>query len=156
MRFEWGRNLGIDGEPYLRRWVLPIPALGWSIRLHHWLSDDDHEAVHDHPTWFWTLVLRGGYRDLHRAFHQDGWRPAEDRLSCGSLRFRPATHTHAVLDVAPQHLTLCLFGREKRRWSFFPSGRRPMRRDKYFAEIGHHVPAGGRLRVRPDGTTISP
>lgn len=154
MHAEWNRALGVEGQPYLRRWVLPIPVMGWSIRLHNWLSDDDREAVHDHPTWFWTLVLRGGYRDHYRAKHQDGWNPAHDQLTRGSLRFRAADHTHAVLGVLPHTWTLCLFGREDRRWSFFPKGRRPMRRDKYFAEIGHHLPSGGRVRMRPDGSLI--
>lgn len=146
MRFEWNRPLGIPESPYLRRWVLPIPIVGWSFRLHNWLSDDDVDATHDHPAWFVTLVLNGGYRD-----HSEG---AEDWLWRGCLRFRGARHTHAVLDVRPRTWTVCLFGREYRRWSFFPAGRRPMRRDKYFAEVGHHSPLGGRLRVRPDGTRI--
>lgn len=155
MKAEWNRPLGIPGTPYLRRWVLPIPLLGWSVRLHHWLSDDDHEAVHDHPTWFWTLIIRGGYRDHYRLRHQDGWDPAEEWLWRGCLRYRPSAHTHAVLDVRPNTWTLCLFGRETKRWSFFPIGRHPMKRDKYFAEIGHHTPVGDRLRIRPDGSSIN-
>lgn len=147
MRAEWNRPLGILGQPYLRRWALPVPILGWSIRLHHWLSDDDAEATHDHPAWFMTLVLRGGYRD-----HQGA---ADDVLRALSFRFRRATHTHAVLDVRPNTWTLCLFGREVRRWSFFPVGGRPMRRDKYFASIGHHTVFGNRVRLRPDGSRIA-
>ena len=151
VKAEWNRPLGIQGAPYLRRWALPIPLLGWSIRLHHWLSDDDGEALHDHPTWFVTFVLSGGYRDVSQRDLKITW----DHLRPWSCRLRRAAHTHAVMNVRPNTWTLCLFGREERRWSFFPFGRRPMRRDKYFAEIGHHVPGGGRVRMRPDGSEIA-
>lgn len=168
MKAEWNRALGVPDAPYLRRWVLPIPFLGWSIRLHRWLGADDDDAFHDHPTWFRTFVLRGGYTDTSRGpgFDEKGklvdasTALIKDVLRAGSTRHRSATWSHMVLEVRPDTWTLCLFGREDRRWAFFWYDRdggfrlRRMGRDKYFAEVGHHTPAGGRVRLRPDGMSI--
>ena len=51
---------------YLERWILGFGRPGgnswFSLRLHHFFrSDEDH--LHDHPGWFWTLMLRGTYLD---------------------------------------------------------------------------------------------
>lgn len=168
VKAEWNRALGAPGEPYLRRWVLPIPFVGWSIRLHHWLSADDDDAFHDHPTWFRTLVLCGGYTDTSRGpgFDEKGrlvdaaTALRRDAMRAGSCRYRPAVWGHMVLDVLPNTWTPCLFGREDRRWAFFWYDRdggfrlRRLCRDKYFAEVGHHTPDGGRVRLRPDGSQI--
>lgn len=168
MKAEWNRPLGIDGQPYLRRWVFPIPFLGWSIRLHRWVGTDDPDAFHDHPTWFCTLVLRGGYTDMSPG---PGFDPkgklvdnmtavTKDVLRAGAMRFRAAAWDHTVQEVQPSTWTLCLFGKEARRWRFLYYDRqagwrlRPLNRDKFFAEVGHHAPDGSRVRLRPDGSRI--
>lgn len=57
--------------------------------MHHWLGPDDDRAFHDHPWWFLTLVLRGGYADRHPG--------GEDRLRAGSVRIRPALYVIEAL-----------------------------------------------------------
>lgn len=51
---------GVD-HPYLRRWyVIPRNPI-FNIYLHQFLRNDDDRALHDHP-WFWcSILLSGGY-----------------------------------------------------------------------------------------------
>src|SRR5690349_7894728 len=84
LTLKWAERLGIPSCPYVIRWRAETR---WgSIRLHHWLGPDDDRAFHDHPWWFVTLVLRGGYTD---------WNPTgKQHLRAGSIRYRPALHQH--------------------------------------------------------------
>ena len=78
---------------YLRRWWLIPRNPVFNLYLHHFLRDDDDRALHDHP-WFWcSLLLRGSYiehtidaggvhrRKLHHA---------------GSLRFNHPWRAHRI------------------------------------------------------------
>lgn len=124
---EWAKKLGRPDCPYLVRWKLDF---GWfSIRLHHWLASDDYRAQHDHPSWFWTLVVWGGYTDVTPK--------GEEKMRAGKLAFRPATHRHHVRVDKGGCWTLLLFGREKRRWGFWVNGKF-RKRNKYFFEHGYH------------------
>lgn len=155
MKAAWRQPGGLPECPYFNLTLLPLPR-GYSLRVHEWNGDDDRENLHDHGHWFWTLVLRGGYIDVSQQ---------DDRLHYevmvpGMLRFRKAEHTHQVVDVKPGTITLLLCGPDTRRWGFTAKARgkhprKRMRRDKYFAEIGHHgCQEGDRVRMRPDGSRI--
>lgn len=49
-------------RPYMRRWYLTRQhRLLNNIYLHHILRSDDDRALHDHPWWNVSVVLRGGY-----------------------------------------------------------------------------------------------
>lgn len=53
--------VGGPDNPYLRRWYLIPRNPVFNIYLHQFLRDDDDRALHDHP-WFWcSIVLRGEY-----------------------------------------------------------------------------------------------
>ena len=151
MKPEWNRPLGLKESPYAYRWVLPLPG-GYSLRLHRWVGDDDPDAMHDHPTWFCTFILSGGYIDVNE--RTDGWTMKWERLHRFDFRFRPASHRHRVFSVKPNTWTLCLFGKDKKHWRFYLDGK-SITRDKYFAEIGHHAPDGGRVRFKPNGERIT-
>lgn len=144
-KITWGVPGGLPECPYFRKWVIDFGP--FAIRLHRWYSDDDHRAMHDHPYWFVTLVLRGGYTDVS----PDGI----DRLSAGDARFRPAEYRHSVQNVRPNTWTLLVSGRPWRRWGFWVGGKL-VKRDKYFATSGHHPcdPDGDGVRMKPDGTRI--
>lgn len=69
---EWLRRLltgqphqvigGLD-DPYLRRWYV-IPRNPWlNVYVHHFLSSDDDRALHDHPWWFVSLMLRADHEE---------------------------------------------------------------------------------------------
>jgi len=125
---EWGRGLGDPLRPYVRRWVLQTPW--FSVRVHHWIGSDDLRNPHDHPWWFLTLVLQGGYEDVGPK--------GIDALGVGSIRFRPALHRHSVrLRPGQTCWTILLTGPERRDWGFWV-GRRFWRRNRYFAKYGHH------------------
>lgn len=52
-----------DGD-YLRRWYV-IPRNRWfNIYLHNMVQDDDPRALHDHPWWNVSIVLKGGYYEV--------------------------------------------------------------------------------------------
>ena len=137
-------RMGISEHYFARRWILDF--VRFSLRLHHWTGSDDQRALHDHPAWFITLILWGGYDDITES--------GVEKLRFGSLRFRKAEYAHTVKNVYKNTWTLCIFGKNSRRWSFYPFDGKRMKRDKYFAEYGHHTATDEVIRIRPDGTRI--
>ena len=154
------KQLGPPSHEYATVWVLRIIFTTLTIRIHHWYGSDDQEAYHDHPQWFWLLVLWGGYDDyspIPRHLPQPCGLPQRvDRLRWLSWRLRPASYQHFVKPRTKNVWTLLVFGGEKRRWGFYETrGGKRYPRDKWFAERGHHVQNGGpRVRLRPDGSVI--
>ena len=122
-----GEKLGNPECPYIKRWVIDFGI--FSIRLHHWLSSDDQRHFHDHPWWYLTLVLKGGYTDRNPN--------GSKRRTIGSLDFYPATHQHTVKVDRGGCWTLLITGREKRVWGFWVKNKF-RKRNKYFFEHGHH------------------
>lgn len=108
------------------RWYI-IPRNPWcSIYLHKFLRDDEDRALHDHPWWFVSWMLKGGYEE----FIYQGFLPARRRWL--SLALRPATHRHRVRllrDVTGAMVpawTLVVTGPRIREWGFWcPQGFRP-------------------------------
>lgn len=126
-RIAWGDELPCDGGVYMRRWFLETPF--FSVRLHHWLSSDDSRHLHDHPWWFWALVVRGSYVDVSVL--------GDDPLGVGSVRFRPACHRHWVRVASGGCWTILLTGGRKRRWGFWIRDRF-VKANKYFLSHGKH------------------
>lgn len=127
MRVLWGQYLGRPDCPYLRRWVLDLGL--FSLRVHHWLASDDQRYAHDHPWWFVTLCLAGGYWDLGER--------GTYRARRGSVRYFGSSHRHMVKVDPGGCWTLLLTGPERRVWGFWVNGRF-WRRNKYFFKYGHH------------------
>lgn len=152
-KIAWKQRGGLAECPYFYRYILDFGA--FSLRLHNWLGDDDHRAYHDHPYWFLTIVLKGGYTDVHPSKDNE-LQSSRDVLRFGSIRFRPAEFKHSVQDVIPGTWTFLVTGRPVRRWGFFKNGKR-FPRDKWFAEHGHHPcdPANDNgVRIDPKGVRI--
>lgn len=126
-RLAWGERLGMPECPYVIRWRFETP-LG-SVRVHHWLGPDDDRAFHDHPWWFVTLVIAGGYSDVNPG--------GCDLLHAGSVRFRRARHRHTVLPFPGGAWTLLVTGRPTRSWGFWRGGKF-VRANKWFLKYGHH------------------
>lgn len=110
--------IGGTENPYLLRWYL-IPRNSWfNVYLHKFLRDDDDRALHDHPWWFISVLLRGAYYE-HCV---DGVRI---RTTCGSVAFRTAQHRHRIelFRSRPPTWTLVITGRKVREWGFWcPQG----------------------------------
>jgi hypothetical protein len=138
LRVALAERLGLPQCPYVIRWRLETPA--GSLRVHHWLGPDDDRAFHDHPWWFLTLVLRGGYRDVGP--------DRTDVLSAGSVRFRHALHQHTVVPGEQGAWTVLVTGPRSRSWGFWPGGKF-RKANKWFAAYGHH-PCGEMTTGRND------
>ncbi len=111
----------VIGPRYLLRWYV-LPRNPWlNIYLHQFLHDDEDRALHDHPWWFVSVMLRGGYSELT----DHGW---VLRLA-PSVAYRKATHAHRVVllrdgEGSPvTSWTLVITGRVTRSWGFYcPQG----------------------------------
>ena len=127
-KFRWCERVSNHSEEchYLTRTVLETPW--FSIRLHHWLKSDDQRFPHDHPWWFFSLVLWGSYWDLteHSATLRK-WM---------TVCYYPHTHKHKV-KVSRPCWTLLLTGLVKHRWGFFVDGEFVPKKE-YFKKWGHH------------------
>ena len=103
-----------EGELYLRR--LRVVSCRWFGVYLHWFHASDDDSLHDHPWWFLTVILRGGYWEY--AGRPDGttarrWHPP------GAIRLRPARWLHRVeIDPARRPMTLVVRGPRIRRWGF--------------------------------------
>lgn len=114
-------RIGPPGDPYMLRWFIIPRNRRFNIYLHKFLRDDDDRALHDHPWWFVSLILKGGYFE----------RVEPNRIisrSPGSIAFRPATHRHRVIlrgntGQREPCWTIVVTGRKKRTWGFWcPKG----------------------------------
>ena len=124
---KFNEKLGLDSCPYLIRWRFETP---WgSIRLHHWLSQDDPRHRHDHPWSFVTFVLKGGYTDLSPA--------GDQHLRAPAVQYRDATHQHTVVPDKGGAWTIIVTGPKIRKWGFWVDGKFKSR-IKYFWKFGHH------------------
>jgi len=107
------------GPLLVRHKIVKGPAFG--LCVHELRRSDYDRALHDHPWWFVSLVLRGGYwEEYHLAdvprwgdpFMQDGVTSFEVRSTrwrgVGSVAFRPARWRHKVrlLTKATSHAYL--------------------------------------------------
>lgn len=135
--FRWAEKVDPErGCFYLTRWVLTL--FGYSIRLHHWINDDDQRYYHDHPWWMLIFILKGGYTDYSPLENNI---PGQnfDHLHFGSFRFRKADHKHTVVVDKGGCWSLLLTGPVSRNFGFWIPGRdKPMRFLRYFSRYGHH------------------
>lgn len=116
--------IGEEDRPYIHRWwVIPRNRF-FNVYLHRIMRDDDDRALHDHPWWNVSIILKGAYREIR----QGGYRKIHRR---GSIVFRRATCAHRLeLPVENGGITYC--------WSLFITGRR-------VREWGFHCPQGWRV-----------
>jgi hypothetical protein len=127
IRISWREQLGLEHCPYLIRWG--VETCFGSIRIHKWLGPDDDRAFHDHPWWFLTFVLRGGYTDKSPL--------GEEWVGAPAIRFRQAFHQHTVVPGQNGALTLLITGPKIRAWGFWKDGKF-RKANKWFATYGHH------------------
>jgi len=116
--------VGRKDDPYLLRWYV-IPRNPWlSIYIHKFMRDDEDRALHDHPWWFVSFMLKGCYWEIVTG----GKWVFRRWLSVG---IRRATHRHRVVllkrgGVARQPIpcwTLVITGPRIREWGFWcPKG----------------------------------
>jgi hypothetical protein len=114
--------IGGEADPYMFRWYIIPRNKFFNIYLHKFMRDDEDRALHDHPWWFVSLMIWGGYFEMVT--------PNEygiDRLcrTTPSVAYRRATHRHSVVLFRDSHgnqrpcWTIVLTGRAKRTWGFW-------------------------------------
>lgn len=125
--------IGQGARPYMRRWWLIPRNKYFNIYLHNIQRSDDDRALHDHPWWNASLVLRGAYREITPHCPR-----GIDRFA-GSLTLRRARSAHRLVLVGKLHLvefptphlilgpaecwTLFITGPRIREWGFYcPQG----------------------------------
>lgn len=131
IRMEPHFYIGGIEDPYLIRWyVLPRNKI-FNIYLHKFMRDDEDSALHDHPWWFWSWMIKGTYYEMVPDPHSDkdfGSYIVLDRKRW-SLAYRPAEHRHRVIlkrDMQKNLLpcwTIVATGPVSRKWGFWcPKG----------------------------------
>lgn len=126
MKGRWGLltglDVGADGDPYLDRLRL-IQTPWFGVYLHHIHRPDRDPAPHDHPWWFASLVLAGGYVE---AVVPDKQAPGggyfmRDRKRW-SLRRLTRRNAHIIVSITGPLWTLILVGPDRDQWGFWPGG----------------------------------
>ena len=115
-----------DDVLYLERWIL---WFGMTLRLHKFhMPDDVSRGIHDHPWWFWTLVLPTWLGNEHNFYietrdhkHPSGSRQSNaSRKVIAGLHYSPPDRIHAITWVHPGTRTVVLTGTAKNRdWGFY-------------------------------------
>lgn len=110
--------IGKEDSPYLLRWWI-IPRNRWfNIYLHKIVRSDDDRALHDHPWWNCSIILKGGYQEVMPS--KIRWRAP------GSITFRPAKAAHRLILHGHCCWSLFITGPKFREWGFHcPNGWRP-------------------------------
>lgn len=103
-------------DDYLLRWHL-IPHNRWfNIYLHNIRHSDDDRALHDHPWWNVSIILKGSYREQtpYGTLFRPRW----------SVIFRRATARHRLIIKGNRDAwTLFITGPKIREWGFWcPQG----------------------------------
>lgn len=108
---------GLDGSDYLlRRYLLPRNKV-LNVYLHKFLGSDDDRALHDHPWYSLSCVLRGRLIE-HR---EDG---SCREIGRGKFTLRSPEYQHRIeLPQGESATTLFITGPVVRTWGFIcPNG----------------------------------
>lgn len=120
--FLEGLDIGADGDPYLDR--LRIVQTPWfGIYLHHIHRPDRERDPHDHPWWFASLVLSGGYEETVLPDKRNWRRAVVRRRPRWSLRCMPRRSAHMITSADGLLWTLVLTGPRRADWGFWHDGR---------------------------------
>jgi hypothetical protein len=122
----------IDGSPDrsidIFRWLAVRRAIASASSrsiCHQFCRSDDDRALHDHPWWNLSILLRGQY-DEHTI--SDGGVSVRTTRMAGELKFRKAKSAHRIELTHGPCWTLFLTGPRIREWGFHcPQGWRHWR-----------------------------
>lgn len=101
---------------YMKRWFLMNdnqgPVKKRHLYLHNMRRSDADRELHDHPWWFLSFIIWGGYTEETES--------GKERIRPGRIIFRPASWRHRVhLDEGKQSWSLVLTGVKERSWGFW-------------------------------------
>lgn len=107
-----------NGEIYLAR-IRLIQTPWFGILLHDIYEPDMDRDPHDHPWTFWSLVLRGGYKEMLWSYpnHLDSWKyRVHSRFSIHRMDTDKA---HMITELFGPTRTLIFHGPRVRKWGFW-------------------------------------
>lgn len=140
MRWRKIKPLGgpLPARPFLKRWFVLGKKNRWcNIYLHCFLRDDEDRALHDHPWWNFSILLRGQY--IEHTIDAGGVHRRQ-LFRAGDIKFRRATAAHRVElthgDSIDFDFDVTGPSGEQPAWSLFITG--PVRR-----KWGFHCPEAG-------------
>jgi hypothetical protein len=107
--------IGGEADPYLKRWWLIPRNCVFNIYLHHFLRSDDDRALHDHPWWNLSILLRGRY--VEHTIAAGGVNIRTERCA-GGHKFRRASAAHRIELTDGPCWTLFITGPRLREWGF--------------------------------------
>lgn len=106
--------IGPADDPYMLRWYV-IPRNKWfNIYLHIIVRSDKAYALHDHPWWNLSYLLKGMY--VEHTIDAGGINQRVIR-SAGDLKLRSAKYAHRI-EVDKPVCSLFLTGPNIREWGF--------------------------------------
>ena len=108
------------------RYFKPRTWLPCALRLHHIVTEDKDPHFHDHPFFFISLVLTGGYIEARPAQRDPCfWQDNDEEQAIRSIRLpgevalRNTYDRHRIVHVLPDTWTLVLHGRAVQWWGFY-------------------------------------
>jgi len=115
----------IIGRNYLTRYFI-IPRNRWfNIYLHKYTGSDDNRALHDHPWWSMSILLKGEIQEYQhlKAYSVHGDKTNFNMLKIIGIwhfipKFRPAEYTHRIELLSNTAWTLFFTGPAIRQWGF--------------------------------------
>lgn len=132
MRRWWVFRFWETGRVVHRSGAVSIYSL-LSARIHHILRSDMDRALHDHPWWYITIILKGGYYEVtpvdgprpRRAMKFNTMRSGELKsyyrkwYGPGSIRFARAKQQHRLeIPKGATAWTLFIHGPKCREWGY--------------------------------------
>jgi len=111
------RNITKNGELYLRRYYLTPKWFPVRLYIHFIRMPDVDRAEHDHPWWFITTILKGGYTE--NVLSADKLDKKLVPHIAGEVLYRPASYTHKITYVMPGTWTFVIAGPYRKTWGFW-------------------------------------
>lgn len=106
-----------DGVVYLDRWGIEWKHLG-GIFLHRMDGPDPGREFHDHPWWFASFVVKGGYEEYRAPIREPDFFTQETRRRW-SVRSIRLDECHRIFGLHGRTWTLVIHGPVRRKWGFY-------------------------------------
>lgn len=121
-------DIGCGPVSWRRPVAKVLQLFGIAVRVHEILRSDAGRHPHDHPWWFITVILRGGY--IETLYNERGRVKDVNYWGPGTILFRRATSWHRL--TLPQRgstWTLFITGPKSQGWGFNVNGKKVPHRE---------------------------
>ncbi len=106
--WQWTERLSDHSQYVVRLTIVEVPW--FALCMHFLLRADTWQYAHNHPKWFLSIILRGGYTELRNGVERQ-------RNHFNFFRGTP-NDTHIITAVKPNTVTLCFMGPKTTEWGF--------------------------------------